>query len=91
MGGIVRKEANDELSFSSAILIRIRWLFVFNSKFLHMKQSHRSASSSRPRFDRPPTPLAKADAPDRTIGGKHPNRSERHAGGYESHGYKLRK
>src|ERR1700676_3702911 len=35
-------------------------LFVFNSHSVRMKQDHRSASSSRPRFDRPPPHPQKA-------------------------------
>jgi hypothetical protein len=33
-----------------------KWLFVFNSNFVRLKQTHRSASSSRQRFDHP-TPI----------------------------------
>jgi hypothetical protein len=41
-------------------MIRRRWLFVSNSDFLRMKEGHRSASSSRQRFDRPPPHPQKA-------------------------------
>src|SRR5258706_2359349 len=33
-----------------------KWLFVFNSNFLRMKEAHRSASSLRQRIDHPPPP-----------------------------------
>ena len=49
-----------------------------------MKESYRSAPSSRQRFDHSPPPFAKDDAHGRTIGGKRPNRSERHAWRSES-------
>src|ERR1700682_1810294 len=65
-------------------------LFGFNSEFLRMNQAHRSASSSRQRFDRPP-PHPQDGAHDRTIGGRRQNRSERHAWRSETYICKPRK
>jgi hypothetical protein len=68
-----------------------KWLFVFNSNFLRTKEDHRSASSSRQSFDRPPTPSAKGETRGRTTGGRRPNKSERHAWRSESRICKPRK
>ena len=55
-----------------------KWLFVFNSNFLRMKEAHRSASPSRERFDHPhPPPLVlNADA-RKSVNCDEPNRNRR--------------
>ncbi|SHG42694.1 hypothetical protein SAMN05444169_2408 [Bradyrhizobium erythrophlei] len=47
----------ESLNFDNAGLPNPGGLFLFNSDFLRMNESHRSASSSRQRIDHPPESL----------------------------------
>src|SRR6266404_2648882 len=55
-----------------------KWLFVFNSNFLRMKEAHRSASPSRERFDHPHRPPLALNADARkSVNCDEPNRNRR--------------